>query len=98
MAHIKINFDGLAQQASTMSNLTQSYEALNTRMNNLTQRISAQWQGEASRAYVEMMQKYCQQAGKMVGILQAFRSYASNASTDFSDVDNTCAGMIRNSF
>ena len=98
MAHIKMDFDGLLQQSSTLGQLGQNYEGLNSRMRSLTEQISEGWEGEASRAYVEMMQKYIQQAGKMTGILQAFRGYANQATTDFQELDRTCAAAIRNSF
>jgi WXG100 family type VII secretion target len=98
MAHIKIHFDGLAQQVSALNNYIQTYESLNTRMKNLTEQMSAGWQGEASRAFLEMMQKYSKEASKLVGVLGAFRGYASNASTDFEEVDKRCASLIRNSF
>lgn len=98
MAHIKIDFDGLTQQASLLNNYAQSYESLNSRMNALTQQISSSWEGESSKAYLEMMQKYYQQSQKIVGIINAFRGYATGASNDFDDVDRRCAGLIRGAF
>lgn len=98
MSHIKIDFDGLAQQASSLNRYIQTYESLNARMKNLTQQISAGWQGEASRAFLEMMQKYSKEASKMIEVLSAFRGYATSTSMDFEEVDKSCAVMIRNSF
>lgn len=98
MAHIKLDFDALMQQASTLGGLGQNYETLNQRMHTLTEQISSGWEGEASRAYVEMMQKYTKQAEKMTGIIGAFRGYASKATNDFETLDRECAASIRNSF
>ncbi len=98
MARITIDFDGLRQQANTMSTLTQNYETLNSRMNNLKNTIGAGWRGEASDAYMELMTKYHNQAFQLVGILDAFRKYATLAAEDFEALDNQCAAQIRNSF
>lgn len=98
MAHIKIDFDGLNQQASTIGSITQSYESLNGRMKSLTEQISSGWEGEASKSYVEMMQKYIDQSGKMVNILETFKNYAVSATNDFAEVDQACASLIRNAF
>jgi len=98
MARITIDFDGLMQQANALSTLTQSYETLNNRMNNLKNTIGTGWKGEASEAYLELMTKYHNQAVKLVEILDAFRSYASSAAGEFESLDNQCAAEVRNSF
>lgn len=98
MAHIKINFEELNQREGELKNLIAAYEKLNSRTTVLTEQINAGWQGEASKAYLEMMQKYCQQAQKMVGILTAFKEYATGVATDFSEADQQCASWIRDSF
>lgn len=98
MARITINFDGLTQQATTLGALTQNYETLNARMKNMSDIISTSWKGEASTAYQTLMTKYYSQAVKLVEILNAFRGYATQATTDFESLDNSCATMIRNAF
>lgn len=98
MAHIRINYDGLNQQASAMKAAIQTYEGLNGRMTNLTEQISSSWVGESSRAYVEMMGKYSRQAKEMSQIMQEFLKYTTTALTDFSEVDRRCASRIRNAF
>ncbi len=98
MAHIKIDYDGLAQQASTINSISESYEALNTRLKTLEQKIASGWEGEASKAYAEMMQKYILQSTKMKGVIDEFKSYGILVSNDFQEVDKTCATWIQNSF
>lgn len=98
MARITIDFDGLLQQANTLSTLTQSYESLNNRMNSLKNTIGTGWKGEASEAYLELMTKYHDQAAKLVEVLDAFRSYATQAAEEFESLDSQCASQIRNSF
>lgn len=98
MARITIDFDGLMQQAKTLSTLTQSYESLNSRMNSLKNTIGTGWKGEASEAYMELMTKYHSQAVQLVEILEAFQSYATQAAEEFESLDNQCAAQIRNTF
>lgn len=98
MAHIKIDYDGLMQQASVVGNISASYEDLNSRLKEMTKKINDGWQGEASREYGEMMQKYIVQATKMKGIIDEFRQYATKVTSDFQEVDRICAVSIRNSF
>lgn len=98
MAHIRIDYDGLAQQASTISSISESYEALNTRLKALEQKIDSGWEGEASKAYSEMMKKYILQSEKMKGIIDEFKSYGTMVSNDFQEVDKTCATWIRDAF
>ena len=98
MAHIRIDYDGLMQQASAIGNISSSYEALNTRLKFLEQKIGAGWEGEASRAYAEMMQKYIAQSAKMKTVIDEFKAYAAKVTGDFQEVDKACAALIKNSF
>ena len=98
MAHIKIDYDMLNQEASRLNSQIQEYESLGSRVNTLIGQMQASWEGEACNAYTEMMQRYMMQSQKMVGILNAFKSYATGASEDFAEIDMQCAALIRNSF
>ena len=98
MAIIKVNFDGLEQQAGNIANQIQSYEALNTRATNMINQISSSWQGEAATAYIEKINLYLTEARKMVGVLEAFKRYANSSSAEFRELDQACANDIRNSF
>ena len=98
MAAIKINYDGLSTQISSLTTIISSYETLTTRMTTLIQKINDGWEGEASQAYAEMMQKYLSQTQTMQEIISSFKDYADAAKTDFETVDEQCAAMIRNAF
>lgn len=98
MARIKIDFDGLNSSSTSLNSYIQSYEALNIRMDALREKVTAGWEGEASRAFLEMMQNYSKEAQKMTEVLKQFWNYGTSASADFDDVDRRCAAMIRNAF
>lgn len=98
MAHIKIDYDGLMQQASVIGGISASYESLNTRLKALEQKVTDGWEGEASRAFGDMMQKYIKQSHHMKEIIDLFRGYATDATSSFQEVDQRCAAIIRNSF
>lgn len=98
MAIIKILYDGLEEQVSNMGNLIQTYESLNTRAMNLRERVSTTWQGDAATAYIEKLSSYINEAGKMTGVLGAFKGYANNSALKFRNLDQSCAIRIRNSF
>jgi WXG100 family type VII secretion target len=98
MAHIKIDYDGLMQQASALNNQISQYEALGSKALGLMSQMQSTWKGESCDAYIEMMQGYLREASKMTGVLQAFKEYAEQATRDFSDIDQQCAALINNSF
>lgn len=98
MGVIKIMYDGLDKQVSSMGQQIQSYESLNTRANNLKQQIASSWEGKAAAAYAEKLDEYIREAKKMTSILEAFRGYANNSSARFKQLDHNCAMKIRNSF
>ena len=95
---IKIDYDGLTQQAATLKNLSASYEALVGRMSNLSSQMTAGWEGNASKAFLELMEKYIQQGKSLKEILDLMQSYAGDAVNTFQSVDQECANMINNSF
>ena len=43
MAHIKIDYDGLAQQSSALKNYQSTYENLCTRMRNMSDQVASTW-------------------------------------------------------
>lgn len=98
MAHIRIDYDGLMQQVSSIASILGSYESLNSRLKDMKEKVDAGWEGEASRAFAEIMQKYIQQSQKMEEIIGEFKGYASKATASFQEVDQRCAALIRNSF
>ena len=98
MAEIKIDYDGIAQQASKLSSLLSEYEGLNTRLKTLSSTISESWDGEAARAFSEMMGKYASQAQKLAQVIEAMRKHMTDTETTFEMVDQECANLINNSF
>lgn len=98
MPHIKINFDGLNQQANTIGSLAKTFGGLYGRMNTLTEEVKDGWTGQASGAFGEMMARYASQTQLMGTILEAFQKYAAQAAADFDQTDRACANAIRNAF
>ena len=98
MALIKVDYDGLTQQASRLGGLTSSYEGLISQMKSLAVRIGEGWEGEASAAYQQKLTEYVQQTTTLTSALEAFRNYALNAVQGFEAADSECAAAIRNSF
>lgn len=98
MSHIKIDYDGLAQQSAALKNYESTYQALCTRMKNISDEISSTWEGEASEAFKETMQTYLQQGTAITEIIKNIHGYADTISSSFQSVDQECAALIRNSF
>ena len=95
---IKIDYDGLSQQSATLKNLSAAYESLCSRMNNLSNQMTAGWEGNASKAFLELMQKYVQQGKSLKEVIDLMQSYADDTVNTFESVDQECANMIRSSF
>lgn len=98
MAHIRIDYDGLAQQSAALKNYASTYEGLCTRMKNMSDQIAATWDGQAANSFSTMMQKYLQQGRIITEIIQEIQGYADTTSNQFQSVDQECASLIRNSF
>ena len=98
MPNIRINYDGLEQQASNIKGISDSYEGLNKRLEELKVKTTSGWEGEASNAYSEMMQNYILKAAKMKGLLDKFAGIAKEVNINFQTVDQECAKLIRDSF
>ncbi len=98
MAHIKIDYDGLSQQAAALKNYQSTYENLCTRMRNMSDQISSTWEGSAATAFAQLMQQYQQQGAHISEIIGTIQGYADTTSNSFQSVDQECANLIRNSF
>ncbi|MGN1141072.1 MAG: WXG100 family type VII secretion target [Oliverpabstia sp.] len=98
MAHIKIDYDGLAQQSAALKNYAATYESLCSRMKNMSDQISSTWEGAASDAFAQIMEQYRQQGKAITEIIQTIQGYADMTSNSFQSVDRECANLIRNSF
>lgn len=98
MSDIKIDYDGLSQASASLKNYAAAYDSLCARMKSMSDQISATWEGNASRAFVEMMQKYQKQGLLIKDIIATIEGYAQMTGSDFQAVDQECAARIRNSF
>lgn len=98
MADIKIDYDGLTQAASSLKSIAQTYDGLCTRMKTMSSQISSTWEGSASKAFTEMMDKYYQQGSIIKSIISSIEGYATTTTSDFQQTDQECAAQIRNSF
>lgn len=76
----------------------QELNEMNQRLNSVITRIEDSWEGDASIAYVNMMQNYAKQAEEMVTVLNEFKSYVDSAVTKFENMDKSAASKLRNSF
>lgn len=98
MAKIKIDYDGISQQESSLNSVLSEFESLNSRLKNLSTTISDNWEGEAATAYAEMMAKYYVQANKMANVFESFKKYMNDVMNRYSSVDKECSNLINNSF
>lgn len=98
MAHIKIDYDGLAQQSAALKNHAATYESLCTRMKNMSDQISSGWSGSAADEFAQLMEQYRQQGKVITEILRTIQGYTDTTGNSFQNVDQECANLIRNSF
>lgn len=98
MARIKVDVDGLRNYVNVLQGRVNEYEALNDRMNSLSSTILAGWEGDASKAFAEMMAQYAAQAAELTSILEQFRTYAMDAADRFERTDTDGAAKIKSSF
>lgn len=98
MAKIRIDVDMLKSNSLALSAKIEELTALNERLNGLLLRINDSWEGEASAAYINMMQNYAAQASGLVRVLTEFKSYVDSAVSNFETADKSSAAFIRGSF
>lgn len=98
MAHIRIDYDGLMQQVSSLNSQIEQYQTLGGRVNSLLAQMQSSWEGNACNSYISMMHGYMQKAEKMTAVLSAFKSYAEGAANDFTQTDRQCAEIIKSAF
>lgn len=97
MAKIKIDIEGLRQNASKIERQIQTLQDLNSRLDRLISDIEATWTGVASEKYVSIMRIHKQKAELMVNVLTEFKRYINQASTTFERHDQEGANRIYNS-
>lgn len=95
MARIKVDSTALRSKASEITSQIQQLQGLNDRLDALITRIGDSWEGEASRAYINMMSRYANQAKNMIAVMDEFRSYAQKAADEFDAQDRNGANRVR---
>ena len=98
MARIEINIDGLYSSANKMNKHCANLQDLNKRFKALLQRMDSSWEGEANEAYITMMNGFAEKLTVYESAVSEFKEYAKNAADQFSELDNSSAQRIRNSF
>lgn len=98
MAKIKVDIDALTANSSVLNSKIIELQRLNSRLEDLINRIDSSWEGQASLTYINTMRTHATKAKKMVDVLTEFKKYVDSAVTKFSNVDKNAAAKIRNSF
>lgn len=98
MANIKINFDGLDQNASALNTKLANYNDLLNRMTQMRQRIKSTWEGKSAESWDNIMEQYIAKSNKYIDVINGFLDYTKNVSSNFSQLDSECANIINNSF
>lgn len=96
MAQIRVNPEGLRQNASAISGKISELQSLNTRLTSLISSIDSSWDGEASQVYITTMSRYAEKARSMVDVLQELKRYMEQAASRFEQKDRDGANRIRN--
>lgn len=98
MGKIKVDTDRLRTDAEALSEKKRELDTLNRNLQGLLARIGESWEGEASAAYLNLMQSYAGRAQEIAAVLEEFRSYAERAAERFETADREAAAALRNSF
>lgn len=98
MAKIDIDVAQLRANSSSMQGKITELQQLNSSLESLILRIGDSWEGQASEAYVALMQGYAARARNMEGVLEEFKKYIDDAANKFENLDNSSASKIRSSF
>ena len=64
MANIRIDADGLQNNISSMRAYINELDSLNARTQTLMTQIASSWEGEASTAYINIMQREFKKQGR----------------------------------
>ncbi len=69
MANIKINFDGLDQNASALNTKLANYNDLLNRMTQMRQRIKSTWEGKSAEAWDNIMEQYIAKSNRYIDVI-----------------------------
>lgn len=98
MARIKADIDALMGNSSVLNSKIAELQSLNSRLEELINRIDSSWEGQASMTYINTMRTHAAKAKKMVAVLTEYKKYVDSAISKFSNVDKDAAAKIRRSF
>ena len=98
MSRITLNLDALQSSSANMANYVEELSKLCLRLNTQTDKMTASWQGESSKAFVALMTDYALRAQKTSQVLDAYKRYVDTAVQRFSEIDSSGAARIRGSF
>ena len=98
MAKIKIDYDGLNQESGNLTSRISDYNAMMTKLRNLTEQISQGWKGDSGTSYVGKMNDYYNEGNKLIDVLNLFNNNIKDVTATFSQTDSECAASIMNSF
>ncbi len=98
MSRIRVDGDSLRDHVTALNGRISEYEALNGRLEGLSNSIQSSWSGDAKAAFERMMSQYITQVRSLEEILQMFREYARDTADRFESADAECASRILNSF
>ena len=98
MARIKVNVAALRSCLSQINSRLGQLQGLNSKLEGQIGTIASSWEGEASRAYEQMMRNYLSKAKKQEAVLQEVKKYIQSAITKFESTDKKSASKIRGSF
>ncbi len=98
MGLIRIDIEMLKNNEKTMEGKIQELMQLNSSLQTLILQIGDSWEGDASAAYIQLMQRYREQAGRMESVLDEFKKYIHVAIEKTETVDRECAARLHGSF
>ncbi len=98
MALIEINESALQTCSENLNNKITELQEMNLRLENITNRIEASWEGQSSRAYISIMRNYSIKSNDIIKVLTEYKGYVDSAINKFTTLDNNSASRIRNSF
>ena len=98
MAKIKIDESALRSNAAALETRIGELQNLNGRLSELITRIESSWEGQSSVTYIAKMMSLAAKAKKMEQVLREYKKYVESTVNKFTELDNSAANRIRNSF
>ena len=98
MALIKINDAALQTNSNNLSDRISELQEMNSRLENLINRIEASWDGKSCDAYIAIMRNYSAKSQNLIEVMTEYKNYVDSAIHKFSYLDSNSASRIRRSF